>query len=106
MLRAICMSTVIVLMSMPAAAQISSWGVNADRAKEGVYVPLSKPVRSATPQPSQYELKRSACFVRAVGKIAMVSGRDAEHPDKVERAAQGQGNAVYPCEKHRYTGDV
>ena len=69
--------------------------------------PPERPLlQGATPKASQHELKGPACLVGAMGKIAVVTCRDAEHAHQVADAAQGQGHWARAGPPHRQAGDV
>lgn len=60
----------------------------------------------ATPKPAQHKLKPATGLERAMGKIAMVASRDAEHLNDVDDATQNQRRRSRTTEDHRKAGDV
>src|ERR1051326_616490 len=47
---------------------------------------------SGSPEPGEHKLKQPACLIGPVGKIAMVAGRNAEHPNDVSERENCQCN--------------
>jgi hypothetical protein len=40
-------------------------------------------LRSTRPKPGEYELEKTSGLVSAMGKVAVIPGGDADHPNKV-----------------------
>ena len=54
----------------------------------------------------QQELANARRLEGAMREVAMIAGRDAEHPHEVKCAAQRQGDAVHAREEYRHAGQV